>query len=47
MNINLLFIEKLLDIDIKIIFYKIDYTLIKNNLEFINIYNRDLFFLNL
>ena len=45
-NINFLFINKFFDIDIVIIFYKIDYNFIKNDLKFINIYNRDLFFLN-
>ena len=47
MNINLLFINKLLNINIIINFYKINYALIKDNLKLINTYNRDLFFLNL
>ena len=46
-NINFLFINKLLDINIIINFYKINYTLIKDNLKLINTYNRDLFFLDL
>ena len=46
-NINLLSIKKLLNIDIKIVFYKKDYALIQNNITLIDTRNRDLFFLNL
>ena len=46
-NVNLLSIKKLLNIDIKIIFYKKNYVLIQNNITLIDTRNRDLFFLNL
>ena len=46
-NVNLLSIDKLLNFDIAISFYKIEYTLIKNDLKLIDTRNRDLFFLNL
>ena len=46
-GINLLSINKLLDIDIVIAFYKAKYILIKNNLILIDTRNRDLFFLDL
>ena len=46
-NVNLLSIEKLLNVDIKVVFYKKDYILIQNNIILIDIRNRDLFFLNL
>ena len=46
-RINLLSVDKLLNIDIVVVFQKIDYSLIKNNLKLISIRNRDLFFLNL
>ena len=36
-DINLLFIKKLLNIDIKVDFYKSRYTLTKNNIILINI----------
>ena len=47
MSVNLLSIDKLLNFDIAIFFYKIEYTLIKNDLKLIDTRNRDLFFLNL
>ena len=47
MGVNLLSIDKLLDFDIAVFFYKIEYTLIKNDLKLIDTRNRDLFFLNL
>ena len=47
MNVNLLSIDKLLNFDIAVSFYKIKCTLIKNNLKLIDTRNRDLFFLNL
>ena len=47
MNVNLLSIDKLLNFDIAISFYKIEYILIKNDLKLIDTRNRDLFFLNL
>ena len=48
MNINLLSVDKLLNIDIVVAFHKIDYILaIDNNLILIDTRNRDLFFLNL
>ena len=43
-NVNLLLIKKLLNIDIKIVFYKKNYVLIQNNIILINTRNRDLFF---
>ena len=46
-NVNFLSIEKLLNIDIKIVFHKKSYVLIQNNITLIDIRNRDLFFLNL
>ena len=46
-RINLLSVKKLLDIDIVVVFQKINYSLIKNNLKLIDTRNRDLFFLNL
>ena len=46
-NVNLLLIKKLLNVDIKIDFYKKDYALIQNNITLIDTRNRDLFFLNL
>ena len=46
-NVNLLSIKKLLNINIKIVFYKKDYVLIQNNITLIDMRNRDLFFLNL
>ena len=47
MDVNLLSIDKLLNFDIAVSFYKIEYTLIKNDLKLIDTRNRDLFFLNL
>ena len=47
MSVNLLSIDKLLNFDIVIFFYKIEYTLIKNDLKLIDTRNRDFFFLNL
>ena len=47
MSVNLLSIDKLLDFDIAVSFYKIEYTLIKDDLKLIDTRNRDLFFLNL
>ena len=47
MSVNLLSIDKLLNFDIAIFFYKIECTLIKNDLKLIDTRNRDLFFLNL
>ena len=47
MGVNLLSIDKLLNFDIAISFYKIEYILIKNDLKLIDTRNRDLFFLNL
>ena len=46
-NVNLLLIEKLLNVNIKIVFYKKNCVLIQNNIILINTRNRDLFFLNL
>ena len=46
-SVNLLSIDKLLNFDIAVFFYKIEYILIKNDLKLIDIRNRDLFFLNL
>ena len=46
-NINFLSIQKLLNVDIEIVFHKKDYALIQNNITLINTRNRDLFFLNL
>ena len=46
-NVNLLSIEKLLNVDIKVVFYKKDYVLIQDNIILIDTRNRDLFFLNL
>ena len=46
-NVNLLLIKKLLNVDIKVAFYKKDYVLIQNNITLIDTRNRDLFFLNL
>ena len=47
-DINLSFIDKLLNIDIVAAFYKIDCIFANNNnLVFINTRNRDFFFLNL
>ena len=39
MNINFLFINKLFNIDIDIIFQKMSYIFNKNDLKFTNIYN--------
>ena len=47
MNVNLLSIDKLLNFDIAVSFYKIKYILIKDDLKLIDTRNRDLFFLNL
>ena len=47
MNVNLLSVDKLLNFDIAIFFYKIECILIKNDLKLIDTRNRDLFFLNL
>ena len=47
MSVNFLLIKKLLNIDIKIVFYKKDYALIQDNIILIDTRNRDLFFLNL
>ena len=46
-RVNLLSINKLLDINIVITFQKINYFLIKSDLKLTNIRNRDFFFLNL
>ena len=46
-NVNFLSIKKLLNVDIKIAFYKKDYVLIQNYIILIDTRNRDLFFLNL
>ena len=46
-SVNLLSIDKLLNFDIAIFFYKTECTLIKNDLKLIDTRNRDLFFLNL
>ena len=46
-DVNLLFIRKLLNINIKINFYKSECTLIKNNVILINTRYYNLFFLNL
>ena len=46
-DVNLLFIDKLLDIDIRISFYKIEYTLIKDDTILIDTYYYSLFFLDL
>ena len=45
-NVNLFLIEKLSNVNIKIVFYKKNYGLIQNNIILIDIRNRDLFFLN-
>ena len=47
MGVNLLSIDKLLNFDIAISFYKTKCTLIKDDLKLIDTRNRDLFFLNL
>ena len=47
MSVNLLSVDKLLNFDIAVFFYKIKYILIKNDLKLIDTRNRDLFFLNL
>ena len=47
MSVNLLSVDKLLNFDIAVFFYKIEYILIKNDLKLIDTRNRDLFFLNL
>ena len=47
MSVNLLSIDKLLNFDIAVFFYKIECIFIKNDLKLINTRNRDLFFLNL
>ena len=39
MSVNFLFIKKFFNIDIKVVFYKINYIFIKNNLKFISICN--------
>ena len=46
-SVNLLSINKFLNVDIKIVFYKKNYVLIQNNITLIDTRNRDLFFLNL
>ena len=46
-SVNLLSIDKLLDIDIAVAFYKVEYILIKNDLMLIGTRNRNLFFLDL
>ena len=46
-NVNLFSIEKFLNVNIEIVFYKKNSVLIQNNIMLINIRNRDLFFLNL
>ena len=46
-NVNLLSIKKLLNVDIKVVFYKKNCILIQNNITLIDTRNRDLFFLNL
>ena len=46
-NVNLFSIKKLLNINIKIVFYKKDYVLIQDNITLIDIQNHNLFFLNL
>ena len=46
-DVNLLFIEKLLNIDINIKFYKTRCTLIKNNVILTNTRYYSLFFFNL
>ena len=43
-SVNLLSIKKLLNINIKIVFYKKDYILIQNNITLIDTRNRDFFF---
>ena len=43
-NVNFLSIEKLLNMNIKIVFYKKDYILIQNNITLIDTRNRDFFF---
>ena len=45
-SVNLLSIKKLLNVDIKIVFYKKNCALIQNNITLIDTRNRDLFFLN-
>ena len=47
MSVNFLSIKKLLNIDIKVVFYKKNCVLIQNNITLIDMRNRDLFFLNL
>ena len=47
MGVNLLSIDKLLNSDIAVSFYKTECTLTKNDLKLIDTRNRDLFFLNL
>ena len=47
MSVNLLSIDKLLNFDIAIFFYKTKCILIKNDLKLIDTRNRDFFFLNL
>ena len=46
-NVNLLSIEKLLNVNIKIVFHKKNCALIQNNITLIDTRNRDLLFLNL
>ena len=46
-SVNLLFIDKLLNADIRISFYKTGYTLIKDDTILIDIYYYNLFFLDL
>ena len=43
-SVNLLSIKKLLNVNIKVVFYKKDYALIQNNITLINTRNHDLFF---
>ena len=47
MSVNLLSIDKLLNFDIAVFFYKTECTLTKNDLKLIDTRNRDFFFLNL
>ena len=47
MSVNLFSIEKLLNINIEIVFYKKSCVLTQDNITLINIRNRDLFFLDL
>ena len=44
MSVNLLSIEKLLNVDIEVAFYKKNCALIQNNITLIDTRNRDLFF---